>query len=194
MLQITPTPQALKSTMLLQRGEQQCFLLLQLTMWDIIRICLPLISFQALEKTKINSLLPLQSFLRWKSTVPSDTVSWYFVAFQTGHTWESPADSFSFMCAHLLSPSVVGVNPIRESRAGRWQQTWLVGQPKWHLQFGGEGYRVCRSSRAMGGKLIFPAQIWKGNICWSGLEREGGCADMDQEGEDVSDILMYVGR
>lgn len=35
------------------------------------------------------------------------------------------------------------------------------------------------------------------NICWSGLEtkergRERGCADKDQEGEDVSDILMYV--
>merc|ERR1712002_574619 len=29
-------------------------------------------------------------------------------------TPESRADSFSFMCAHLFSPSVMAVNPIRE--------------------------------------------------------------------------------
>lgn len=75
----------------------------------------------------------------------------------------------------------------------------LASEPQWHLQFSNQGYPVYRSARAVNGvkkkKLIFPIQIRKGNICWSGLQtRERESTDMDQQAGDVSDIQMYIWR
>lgn len=86
-------------------------------------------------------------------------------------TPESPADSFSFMCAHLPRPSVVAMNPIRELR--RPATSDAIGRLA-QVTFAVQRRRLsCLQILTCGGrkkKIVFSQlQIWKGNICWSGL-------------------------
>lgn len=62
----------------------------------------------------IISVSVLEYLLPWQKEtqhISSDTFSWYFVAFALA-TPERPADSFLFMCAHLLQPLCHGCEPL----------------------------------------------------------------------------------
>lgn len=78
----------------------------------------------------------------------------------------------------------------RNATGERATVTFTVQQPRLScLQI-----RTC-CERGEEKKLIFPIQIRKGNICWSGLQtRERESTDMDQQAGDVSDIQMYIWR
>lgn len=101
------------------------------------------------------------------------------------------------MCAHLLSPSVVGVNPITEPRwpVKRNAIGWLA-----EVTFAVQRRRLsclqiltCSGEKSLFFQPRYETVTFAG-VLWRERERERVFSDMDQEGEDVSDILMYVWR
>lgn len=135
-----------------------------------------LITFHAFDEECKNQLtVTTPVIFQIKSTVSSDMVSWYFVVFRLaspGHTWEPRWLILIHTWASAQSQCHGYESHRRATLASEKKCNWFAS-----------GSDICSSAAKVilsagphvqwgkKKKLIFPAQIWKGNICWSGLER-----------------------